>query len=335
MRARGLLTTTAALLTAVLLTAASSAGSTKVSIVDGKWHLRGKVTYRGAAAEGRLMNVRMVNSTFEDASAKTRPAGFDPDANTDRFIRQIPDYMAHGVRAFTLCLQGGHCGYEHPMNSAFNPDGSLRESYLKRVRRVIEACDEHGAVVILGCYYQRQDQILRDAAAVRAGVVHVAEWVADSGFTNVVLEIANEFNHPGFDHEILETPAGEAELIALAKKTAPHLLVSASGLGDGRLPDEVARASDFLLIHFNSTGPKDIPARIAALKKYGKPIVCNEDDKVGAAGARAAEISVASGASWGFMSIEVNQYYPFKFNGHKDDPPVYATLKRLTTPRQR
>ena len=46
-----------------------------------------------------------------------------------------------------------------------------------RVRRVIDACAQHGAVVILGCYYQRQDQILTDEAAVRAGVVNAARWV--------------------------------------------------------------------------------------------------------------------------------------------------------------
>ena len=47
----------------------------------------------------------------------------------------------------------------------------------------------------------------------------------------------------------------------------------------------MAEAADFLLIHFNGTAWKKIPARIAALKKYGKPIVCNEDDKTGDAGA--------------------------------------------------
>ena len=90
-----------------------------------------------------------------------------------------------------------------------------------RVRRVIEACDRNGAVVILGCYYQRQDQVLQDEAAVRAGVVNVVKWIKDSGFTNVVLEIANEFGHSGFDHRLLKTPEGIAELIGLAKQTAP------------------------------------------------------------------------------------------------------------------
>jgi CubicO group peptidase (beta-lactamase class C family) len=305
---------------------------TRVSIADGKWQLNGEVTYRGSKAEGLLMNVRMVNSTFEDASDKTRPKGFDADANTDAFIKHIPDYVAHGVRAFTLCLQGGHCGYEGPVNSAFNPDGSLREAYLARVRRVIEACDRHGAAVILGCYYQRQDQILMDEAAVRAGVVNAARWVKDSGFTNVVLEIANEFHHGGFNHPILKTSAGEVELIALAKKTVPGLLVSTSGLGGGKLPDDVAMASDFLLIHFNSTTLENIPARIEALKKYAKPIVCNEDDKTGREAAEAARLSVEAGASWGFMHNTLNQYFPLEFHGAKDDPAVYAMLQRLTTP---
>ena len=35
------------------------------------------------------------------------------------------------------------------------------------LERVIEACDKYGVGVILGCFYQRQDQILADEAAVR------------------------------------------------------------------------------------------------------------------------------------------------------------------------
>ena len=199
------------------------------------------------------------------------------------------------------------------------------------MQRVIEACDQHGAVVILSCYYQRQDQVVKHDTAVRAGVVNAANWIKDSGFTNVVLEVANEFAHSGFDHEILKTAAGEAELIALAKKTMPGLLVSTSGLGDGHLPDAVARAGDFLLVHFNNTRSEDIPGRIAALKQHGKPVVCNEDDKVGAAGATAAELCVANGASWGLMLVDRNQHVPFTFSGAADDSVVYAKLEHLTT----
>src|SRR5262249_49613690 len=156
-----------------------------------------------------------VNAVFED---RKRPT-FDPEANTDRFIAHLPEYVAHGVRAFTLSLQGGFPGYEGAVNSAFSPEGSLRDEYLRRVRRVVERCDDQGVVFILGCCYQRQDQILKNEQAVKAGVVNVVKWIEACGFTNVVLEIANEFPHGGFDHRILRTAEGQAELLRLAKKT--------------------------------------------------------------------------------------------------------------------
>jgi CubicO group peptidase (beta-lactamase class C family) len=301
---------------------------TRVTVKRDQWFLNDVVTYRGAKAEGRLMNVRMVNAVFED----TKRHEFDPEANTERFLKHVPEYVRHGVRAFTINLQGGMPGYEGAINSAFDAEGNLRGAYLGRVRRVIEACDREGAVVILGCFYQRQDQLLKDEAAVRAGVVNVAQWVKGCGFTNVVLEVANEFGHGGFDHRLLRTAAGQVELVRLAKKTHPDLLVSTSGLGDGTVSGEMARATDFLLVHFNGTKLDDIPARINALKGFGKPVVCNEDAKVGEAGAKAAEACVANGASWGLMAEKVNQHYPFAFRGAADDEAVYAALKALTSP---
>lgn len=310
--------------------------NTTVSIRDGRWHINGRVTYPGARAEGLLMNARMVNATFEDRNPATCPKGFDPEANTDEFVQMIPDYVAHGVRAFTLSLQGGAPGYEGADNSAFAADGTLRPEYLARVQRVIAACDRHDAVVILSCYYQRQDQRLRDDAAVRAGVVNVANWLKHSGFRNVLLEIANEYGHGGFDHQLLKTTEGVLELVTLARATYPELLVSVSELG-GRsgfnrgFVEQLSASCDFLLIHQNSRPLGDVAARVAGLKRLGKPIVCNEDDKPGEAGARSASECVAASVSWGLMLVDHNQKMPFHFHGAADDPAVYATLKHLTT----
>lgn len=313
----------------------SATSKTWLALQDGRWYLNGAVTFPGAPAEGLLMNVRMVNATFEDRNDATRQGGFDADRNTDAFIARIPDYVAHGVRAFTLCLQGGMPGYEKARNSAFEADGSLRPQYLARVQRVIEAADEAGAAVILGCTYQRQDQVLRDEAAVRAAVANAARWVRQRGYAHVALEIANEYPHGGFDHKVLKTPEGVADLIRHARAAAPGLLVSASGIGDGRCHKEVCEAADFILIHFNGTPVERIAERVEALKGYRKAVVCNEDDKSGQEGARAAEAAVRSGCSWGLMLNTLNQYVPFEFKGHQDDPAIYATLKALTTPRQR
>jgi hypothetical protein len=309
-----------------------SSSKTHISISGTKWYINGEITYPGTIAEGLLINVRMVNSTFED----TLKSDFDVDANTQKFINKIPEYVSAGVRAFTLCLQGGMPGYEGAVNSAFNSDGSLRQSYLNRFDRVIKACDKTGAVVILGGFYQRQDQILKDENAVRAGVVNTVKWLRIKNFTNVILEIANEYPHHGFDHEIIRTAEGIIELIKLAKNENPSLLVSASGFGDGKIDSLVAEASDFILIHFNHTPVENIPARVNALNKYNKPILCNEDDKVGKEAVQALRASLESGCSWGYMNIQVNQHLPFEFNGKKDDLLLYKSMEYLVySPHQK
>ena len=323
----------AAIATAVSLHAAvpvASHGATHVTISGDQWLVNGQLTNPGTLAEGFLMNVRMVNSTFED---RKKP-DFDPEANTDRFIAKISDYAAHGVNAFTLCLQGGMPGYEGAVNSAFEPDGALRPQYLERVERVIRACDQHGVVVILGLYYQRQSKILRDEAAVRSGVVNAVKWIESRGFKNVVVEIANEYPHHGFVHPIIRDAKGQARLLKLAKQTVPALLVTASGYGDGRIDSEVSEASDFLTPHWNGTKVSQIPERIAALRRTGKPIVCNEDDKVANEAVAAMQATVEGGAAYGLMLKDHNQTFPFHFDGAADDPVFYAALKAITSGRR-
>jgi hypothetical protein len=215
---------------------------------------------------------------------------------------------------------------------------------MERVRSVIEACDVQRVAVILSCLYQRQHgkpptelpRALAGRVAIRNAVQNTARWVAQHGFTNVLLEIANEFAHAGFerweDGAWLRTPAAQVELIELARKTHPRMLVSTSGMGRGTIPPEIAAASDFITIHFNNTPLDQIPASIARIRQAhpGKPIVVNEDNKVGLAGAEAAELSISNGASWGYMGAEVNQNVPFRFRGAADDPPVYARLAALS-----
>lgn len=309
-------------------TGCSRQAGPSVEIRNARWYLNGKITYPGAPAEGLLQNVRMVNSTFEDAND---PA-FDSAANTRHFLDHLPEYVGSGVRAFTLNLQGGFPGYEGAVNSAFRPDGSLRPEYLARMEQVIRAIGKEGAVVILGCYYQRQDQILQDSTAVEQGIRNVVRWLRNRRLGNVVLEIANEYPHRGFDHAILHQPEGVARLINLAHRTNPNLLVSASGLGNGRTDPTVAVAADFILIHFNGTSVEQIPSRIEAAKSSGKPVVCNEDDKTGTEAVQALQAAVRADGSWGYMNNDLNQYQPFTWNGTADDPAVYQHITELASP---
>jgi len=302
-------------------------GETRVEIDGTRWLINGSPTNPGTPCQGLLMNVRMVNATFED---RRRP-DFDAEQNTDEFIAKIADYAALGVNAFTLCLQGGMPGYEGAENSAFLPDGSLRQEYLQRVERVIRACDQHGTVVILGLYYQRQSRVLQDEQAVRSGVVNAVQWVQARGFSNVLIEVANEYPHNGFVHPVIREHASQASLIRLAKATASELLITSSGYGNGQIAPEVAEACDFLTPHWNGTKVNEIGQRIASLKRFQKPIVCNEDDKTGELAVAALQASVENGAGYGLMLKDHNQTFPFHFQGAADDPVYYAALSHLAT----
>lgn len=300
-------------------------GQTRIEIDGSHWLINDQPTNSGTPCEGLLMNVRMVNATFEDLG---KPE-FDAERNTDEFIAKIPEYAALGVNAFTLCLQGGMPGYEGAVNSAFSADGNLREDYVRRVERVIRACDQQGVVVILGLYYQRQSKVLHGETAVRAGIVQTCQWVKSRTFSNVLIEIANEYPHRGFAHSVIREHASQASLLRLAKATAPELLLTTSGYGNGQIDPQVAEACDFLTPHWNGTKVAEIAQRLAVLKRFNKPIVCNEDDKTGELAAAALRATVENGASYGLMLKDHNQTFPFRFDGAADDPVYYAALGRL------
>ena len=314
---------------------------TKVSIRNHYWYINDTIINQGSPAEGLLLNVRMVNSVFEDIGdsiSKYMP-GFDPEKNTESFIRKIPEYVESGVNAFTISLQGGIPGYEGAVNSAFNSDGSVREEYLQRVEKVIKACDKAHAAVILSCFYQRQHSnrlSLNGKESIKNALKNVVNWITRKKFTNVILEVSNEYRHGGYknwpDGEWLMSEAGQAELIRLAKSLNPDLLVSTSGMGNGMSDEILAHEADYITIHFNTTSLEDYQNRIEDLKRYNKTILCNEDDKLMQEGAIALSLSVLNGCGWGYMNVKINQEAPFEFLGTGDDTIVYRMFRNMTTP---
>lgn len=318
---------------------------TTVSIEGNSLLINGKLTYEGCKPEsrGRLMNVRMVNSVFDDENPETRPDGFDPEVNTANFISSMDQYKSKGILAFTINLQGGFPGYEKAINSAFRPDASLKPEYMNRVSRIIEAADASGMVIIMGLFYQRQDQILPDEDMVRKATANVAAWIRDKGYKNVMVEIANEYKHQGFDHKIILEEDGEVELMNIVRATAPSLLVSTSDLGNVRFHPKLCEAADFILLHGNGMNPNIYKDRINSFKAYEKPIIFNEDwcfsdDPRGISdAAEKATEAYNAGASWGVMNERRNQQWPFIFGigdpseegNAKEDFIAYETIAKL------
>ena len=277
------------------------AGKTRVSIVGDDFHINGQPTYAGRSWNGRrieglLLNSRMVQATYDDLNPETAKrwayadtGKWDAERNVREFIAAMPEWRRHGLLAVTVNFQGGSPeGYSSKQtweSGAFEADGSLRPAFAARMKRVLDAADAQGMVVILGYFYFGQDQRLRDEAAVLRATDESTRWLLDGGWRNVLVEVNNETNVKAYDHDILK-PGRVHELILRAHKAereGRRLLVGTS-YGGGAIPQEnVVRASDFLLIHGN--GVKD-PARITEMVKQTRavpgyrpmPILFNEDD---------------------------------------------------------
>lgn len=276
-------------------------GRTRIAIADDAFYINGLPAYagrswKGLRIEGLLLNSRMVQGIFDDLNPDTRSrwaysdtGRWDPERNTAEFCAAMADWRAHGLLAFTLNLQGGSPeGYsaEQPWhNSTFESDGRLRPDYLARLERVLETADTLGLVVILGLFYFGQAHRLKDEAAVIRAVEETVGWILDRGYTNVLIEIANECDIPTYTHPILMPPR-EHELVERTQRitrNGQRLLASTSYRGRSLPSEAVVRCADFLLLHGNGEGN---PHRIRHLVRIArrvpgytpKPILFNEDD---------------------------------------------------------
>ncbi len=279
----------------------SSLAQTVVSIVGEDFCINGQPTYAGRSwnghrIEGLLLNSRMVQATFDDLNPETSgrwayadTGTWDAERNVREFIAAMPQWKRHGLLAVTVNFQGGspegYSGRQAWETGAFTAEGTIRAEFADRMRRVLDAADEQGMVIILGYFYFGQDQRLPDEDAVVRATDEATRWLLDGGWRNVLVEVNNETNVSAYDHEILR-PARIHELITRVRQTereGRRLLVGTS-YGGGTVPQEnVVRASDFLLLHGN--GVKD-PARITAMVRQTRavsgyrpmPILFNEDD---------------------------------------------------------
>jgi hypothetical protein len=297
---------------------------TRLSIEGSRFLINNRLTYseipgNSPNVHGLLMNARFIQGIFDDKAAPERFARFgwqkwDPERNTDELIKALPEWYAYGLRAFTVGLQGGMPVFtianETIDNNPFGEDGkSIDPAYLNRLERLIRAADETGMVVIVSFLYQGQSNRMKDGTAVRNAVRTCSFWLRDKGFTNIIIEVANEYNVGNFKNRpLVSNPEGITTLMEIAREACGGIPVGSSGVLD--LSREVAESSDVVLIHGNTTRRQDYYRLIKKIKSWtpDKPKVCNEDSPC------FTQLNVAfdTQTSWGYYN-----------NLSKQEPPAY------------
>ncbi|MBP1666602.1 MAG: hypothetical protein H6Q23_1462, partial [Bacteroidetes bacterium] len=192
---------------------------TTVEIREDKFYINGEPTYEGVkldtlVIEGLLLNSRMVQGVFDDLNPETSgrwkypdTEQWDPERNTNEFVRNMQIWRKYGLLSFTINLQGGSPqGYSQGQpwhNSAYYSDGRLRDDYMKRLTKILDEADRLGMVPILGLFYFGQDERLDDEKAVVNAVTNVINWLFGKKYRNILIEINNECNIQ-YDHDILK-----------------------------------------------------------------------------------------------------------------------------------
>ena len=301
--------------------------NTTVAIVGTRFHVNGHPTYGGSAAEGRLLNSRMINVAFDDSNAATRSQWAYPDTgvwdaerNISQFVAAVPTYAAYGLTAITIGMQGGNpvlsTSEPPPWHvSAFRADGTLRAAWLSRLDRAIRACDAYGIVVILNYFYFGQDQVLLDEAAVIQATDNATDWVLAQGYTNVLIEISNEADSV-YEHPILGTDRVHELIQRVQQRSNGRLKVSSSLSGGGIPGDPLLAASDFVLLHGNGQTATSIRNMVdtvrsrSAYQAKPKPIVFNEDSITLAN----FDAAVEKQAGWGYHDKSGFQVVPIDWS---------------------
>lgn len=297
---------------------------THIGISGEKILINGKLIYseiEGSkkSSHGLLMNARFAQGIFDDKAMPERfsrfgKGKFDPERNTDELIAALPQWYSYGLRAFTVCLQGGGPVYtvndfSTIDNSPFNEDGtSFDPAYEGRLDRLIKAADELGMAVIVSFFYQGQAKRLRDGKAIRNAVKTACSVLKNSNYSNVIIEVANEHNLGNFPmHPIIYSPEGMAYLIELAGKYSNGMPVGCSG-GGNYCNREIAEASDIILIHGNDCTRQEFYNLIKEIRNWrmDKPIVCNEDSQCFSS----LDVAYRTGVSWGYYNNLTKQEPP-------------------------
>lgn len=192
------------------------------------------------------------------------------DGTTQRLIDHLDLYRDHGINTVSIFFMGSRFGDVQ----GYRADASLDPAYAERMGRIIEAADERGMVVQVGCLYwgtsrakAKLDHWTQEDA--NRAVANTARWLSNHNYRNVFLEPDNE-NMAGRANDWAQRP-----MIAAAHEVDPAIVVASN---KRRTPENTD-----LPIHF-------------AEPVEGKPWLDTE-----------ATVSPENGHYWGAYSKETHQ----------------------------
>jgi len=159
--------------------------------------------------------------------------------------------------------------------------------------------------VIVNYFYWKQAARLESGAAIRRVTAAVTDWLLETGYRNILVDVMNEVSDHWARYPVLGT-GGVHQLIEIVQQTTRdgrRLIVGSSTPGGDRLPvGRWAELEDLHMPHGNGCTPEELRAKLRALKETEaykrrlRPILINEDSIF----VENLEAAVSESCSWGF-----------------------------------
>lgn len=150
-------------------------------------------------------------------------------ALTERLVRNLDNYVEHGLNLVSVYMQAAHGGYPDIQAGAnpFDEHGNLDLKFAGRLEWLAREADRRGIVLAIGVITPIKDQELKDEAAMRKAIEETARFLETRKIRNVVVDVMYEFDHPNrIYHEAFREPAGsrkKADAVAWFHAIAPKI----------------------------------------------------------------------------------------------------------------
>jgi hypothetical protein len=115
------------------------------------------------------------------------------DATTQQLIDNLEVFKSYGINTVSVYFMGSRFGDI----KGYLPDSSPDPIYVSRMSKIIEAADERGMIVLVGCLYWSTSKAKEDLLhwtetdAVKA-IANTVKWLSENNYRNVFVDPDNE-----------------------------------------------------------------------------------------------------------------------------------------------
>ena len=113
------------------------------------------------------------------------------DSETNELIDHLDTFASYGVNTVSVFFMGSRFGDV----KGYRSDASLDPVYAGRMGRIIEASDQRGIIVLVGCLYWGNSKAKHESwtqVEANAAVANTVAWLKENDYRNVFVDVDNE-----------------------------------------------------------------------------------------------------------------------------------------------